>query len=285
MMSASMQYKGEDVEQAIANACDSLGVVREALDIEIKSTGSAGIFGLGRRKAVIRVTLRSTPDPAPGDPPPSADLNPERDLEAEQSPPIVSSTGTPSAVAGGSVEKNGGRGGGPDLSAPPMLSESELERARELVSRLLTLSMGEAAVELVQGPEDGKLWVELGASDSERLIGPEGQTLDALQYLLRKLISKELNRRVLLELDCAGFRVHRRENLENRACELAVEVKGDGRSRALPAMGPAERRIVHMALQNDPEIRSRSVGEGVFKKVLLHTPGKGKRRRRRYNVL
>ena len=66
--------------------------------------------------------------------------------------------------------------------------------------------------------------------------------------------------------------------LQERAVRLAQEVKETGKTRTIPAINPAERRMVHMALQDDTDIRSRSVGEGLFKKVLIYLPGKGRRR-------
>jgi len=95
------------------------------------------------------------------------------------------------------------------------------------------------------------------------------------------MLSKQLGKRVALELDAAGFRAERRQALETQALSLAATVKSSGKSRTMPAMGPAERRIVHLALQNDSEIRSRSVGEGIFKKILVHLPGKSRPRRKR----
>jgi spoIIIJ-associated protein len=68
------------------------------------------------------------------------------------------------------------------------------------------------------------------------------------------------------------------DELQARAVRLAQEVKETGKTRTIPAINPAERRMVHMALQDDTEIRSRSVGEGLFKKVLIYLPGKGRRR-------
>ena len=66
--------------------------------------------------------------------------------------------------------------------------------------------------------------------------------------------------------------------LQERALRLSQEVKETGKTRTIPAINPAERRMVHMALQDDTGIRSRSVGEGLFKKVLIYLPGKGRRR-------
>lgn len=161
------------------------------------------------------------------------------------------------------------------------LAEEELAAVRATIARLLELSVGPAEVRLAQDEQGGKLRVDLVGGQREKLVGAEGQNLEALQYLLRKMVSKQLGKRVVLELDADGFRAQRRRQLEERARELAAEVKGSGKTRTMPAMGPAERRMVHLALQDDSEVRSRSVGEGVFKKVLIHPPGKPRRRRKR----
>jgi spoIIIJ-associated protein len=62
-----------------------------------------------------------------------------------------------------------------------------------------------------------------------------------------------------------------------RAKDLAELVKADGKTQAIPPLNPSERRVVHVALQDDKDIRSRSVGDGLFKKILIYKPGKGKR--------
>lgn len=278
---ATMEYKGADVETAIAGACQALGVSREALDIQVVSTGSAGIFGLGRRPAVIRVNLRSEREASPET---SAKAEPEAATRTPKAAPKASQEAAPApAAAEQSAPPAPPRERASARSAEPAqpLSPEELTAVENTVSRLLELSVGAATVQVAQDENSGKLRVELSGGEREKLVGPQGQTLEALQYLLRKMASKQLGKRVLLELDAAGFRAERRGQLEERARELAAEVKNSGKTRTMPAMGPAERRIVHLALQEDTEVRSRSVGEGVFKKVLIHPPGKGRRRRKR----
>ncbi len=241
-MGALMEYKGDDVDQAINNACRALGVTREGLEIEVVTTGSAGFFGLGRRKAVVRVTLRG-------------EGRDGKSAPVAEPPP-------------GSVT---------EPLAP--LSPEEQDRAFGLVTRMLELTGRAVQAELAAESDAGKLRINLVGEESELLIGAEGQVLDALQYLLRKMLTKQLGRRVILELDAGGYRARRLRELEERALALAAEVKSSGKSLTMAAIGPAERRIVHLALQGDSEIRSRSVGEGLFKKVLLHPPGKGGRKR------
>jgi len=77
-----------------------------------------------------------------------------------------------------------------------------------------------------------------------------------------------------IAIDVGDFREKRQDELEDQARELAALVKEDGKTQTIPSLNPSERRVVHMALQDDKEIRSRSVGDGLFKKILIYKPGK-----------
>jgi spoIIIJ-associated protein len=81
----------------------------------------------------------------------------------------------------------------------------------------------------------------------------------------------------MFSLDAGDYRNQRSQELEAKALKLAEEVRESGRTKSIPALNPAERRIVHMTLQNDRTIRSRSVGDGHFKKILIYLPTQGKK--------
>jgi spoIIIJ-associated protein len=72
-----------------------------------------------------------------------------------------------------------------------------------------------------------------------------------------------------IEMDCEQFKERRVEELEQRARETADRVRRDGREQLLPAMSPIERRIVHLALQDDREVTTQSRGDGFFKRVAI----------------
>ena len=153
------------------------------------------------------------------------------------------------------------------------LPEDEVLRSiQEDISRLLEL-MGfpsDVTVEIV----DYSVACRISGEHEEPLVGDEGRTLDSLQYLLRKIMSRRLPDRMMLSLDVGNYRERRAEDLKVRAVKLAEQVKSDGKTQAIAALNPSERRVVHMVLQEDKAIRSRSVGEGLFKKVLIYKPGK-----------
>ncbi|OGQ99014.1 MAG: hypothetical protein A2505_11145 [Deltaproteobacteria bacterium RIFOXYD12_FULL_55_16] len=269
-MSARMEYKGTDVEEAIGNACAALNVAREELEIRIISTGSTGIFGLGRKKAAIQVSLKKSG--GHGQPRPA--------LEKKVNPPKVR-TERPAAERKPAepkvrVEHSGEREEPEEVAGDPVTLE-EMEMIRADVARILEL-MGCPSEVSMEQDQNNKVQARITGEFVDILVGPEGQTLDGLQYVLRKMIIRKFPQKVLFALDAGGFRENRLAELQARALHLAQEVKETGKSRTIPAINPAERRMVHMALQDDTGIRSRSVGEGLFKKVLIYLPGKGRRR-------
>ncbi len=270
-MSAKMEYKGTDVEEAIGNACAALNVVREELDIRIISTGSTGIFGLGRKKAAVQVSLKKeggreqrrpvqekkTSTPRGNSEKPASDRQPSPPKARAEQP--ADSEELTEEVVGDPV------------------SPEEMEAIRADIAKILQL-MGCPSEISMEQDQNNKVHAKITGEFVDILVGPEGQTLDGLQYVLRKIITRKFPQKVLFALDAAGFRENRMGELQERALRLAQEVKETGKTRTIPAINPAERRMVHMALQDDTEIRSRSVGEGLFKKVLIYLPGKGRRR-------
>jgi len=270
-MSAKMEYKGTDVEEAIDNACAALNVSREELDIRIVSTGSTGIFGLGRKKAAVQVSLKKEGGqeqkrPAPEKKASAAKARPERPV------PPNRKANAPKARA-----EQPGESEEPEEAMGDPVTPEEMEAIRVDIAKIVEL-MGCPSAISVEQDQNNKVHAKISGEFVDILVGSEGQTLDGLQYLLRKIITRKFPQKVLFALDAGGFRENRMAELQERALRLAQEVKETGKTRTIPAINPAERRMVHMALQDDTEIRSRSVGEGLFKKVLIYLPGKGRRR-------
>jgi spoIIIJ-associated protein len=113
-----------------------------------------------------------------------------------------------------------------------------------------------------------QILVRLYGRDARRLIDHHGELLDALQVLANKsLVGRKVEKDI--ELDCQEFKGRRVEEIEQRARELADRVRRDGREQLLPAMSPIERRIVHLALQDDSEVATESRGDGFYKRVAL----------------
>lgn len=269
-MAVKMEYKGRDIEEAINNACASLNVGRDEIDIEVVATGSSGIFGLGRKSAVITVRLKKEKGEAVAapTPPQKGRPRPKREKKAVVEKAVVEKAKEPGKESEFEEEDN--------IVGDPV-SPEEIEQIRQTLAGILDL-MGCPSEVAMEQDEKNKVLAHIRGDYNDIVIGPEGQVLDGLQFLMRKIITKKFPQKVLFALDAGEFRANRSEELRERALALAKEVKETGRTQSIPAINPAERRIVHMALQDDTEIRSRSVGDGLFKKVLIYLPGKGRKR-------
>lgn len=115
---------------------------------------------------------------------------------------------------------------------------------------------------------DERIQINLYGRDSRRLLEENGELLDALQVLANKsLTGRKVEKDI--ELDSHRFKARRAEDLAQRAQELAEKVRRDGREQLFPAMTPIERRIVHIALQEDADVTTESRGEGFFKRVAV----------------
>ncbi len=106
------------------------------------------------------------------------------------------------------------------------------------------------------------------------LIGRGGQTLDAIQYLTSKVLNKNGNGGKRIILDTENYRKKREENLTALAEKLGEKAKRIKRPVTVNPMNAHDRRIIHMALQNDSDLITRSRGEGAFRKIII-VPNKG----------
>lgn len=101
------------------------------------------------------------------------------------------------------------------------------------------------------------------------MIGHRGETLDALQYLCNLAVNRRLENRVHIILDVENYRQRREETLIRLAHKLSDKAKRTGRRVILEPMNPHERRIIHTALQDDPEIQTFSEGREPYRKVII----------------
>ncbi|MGD2206314.1 MAG: R3H domain-containing nucleic acid-binding protein, partial [Anaerolineae bacterium] len=101
------------------------------------------------------------------------------------------------------------------------------------------------------------------------LIGRRGETLRALQYLVRLMVGHQLKRWTNLVVDVEHYRVRRHRALKELAHRMAERVVKTERTQALEPMPAYERRLVHIALRNHPKVMTKSIGEGEKRKVTI----------------
>ena len=120
---------------------------------------------------------------------------------------------------------------------------------------------------------DGQILLEIQTADPGRLIGRQGQTLSELQYITNRMIFKQHPESPKVTLDVGNYRAQQRESLIEKAKEAAEKVRRWGDIVELEPLNAFDRRIVHNALKDDPNIETHSVEvEGTDKKAILLRP-------------
>ena len=145
--------------------------------------------------------------------------------------------------------------------------------AKELLETLLERMQEKATVSAQY--EDDRINLSIETDDAGLLIGKQGQTLDALQYLVTKMLAKQSRSKVRIAIDVEAYRARHNEALALLAQKYGEKVKKSGKSITLDPMNPYDRRIVHLALQGDKDLKTTSRGEGLYKKVVI-SPAKKK---------
>jgi len=144
-----------------------------------------------------------------------------------------------------------------------------LAQAQELMEQVLEL-MGEQATVTGRVEEDDRISLSIDTEDAGLLIGKQGQTLEALQYLLTKMAAKKSRRKVRVVIDIESYRARHQDALTQLAQKSGEKAKRSGKPVTLNPMNPHDRRIVHLALQGDKELKTMSRGEGLYKKVVVY---------------
>jgi len=229
----SVNASAKTVEEAIEQGLQALGVSRDAVEVDIIKEPSRGILGLGATDAVVQLTVR----------------------ESSVSSPVAASS---------------------DQAGLPEDADDKavvLQVGRETLTKLLD-GMGLEA-EVVEGKtgtnfdEDPPVVLDIVGRDLGLLIGRRGETLQALHFLTRLIAGRKLGRRVNLAVDVEGYKARREQSLMEMARRMASQVKQDKRSFVFEPMPANERRILHLALRDDPDVSTQSIGEGNRRKVMV----------------
>ena len=130
-------------------------------------------------------------------------------------------------------------------------------------------AMGVVAAQVETEEREGEVYASVTGKNPAVLIGRRGQTLDALQYLVNLAVGKALREPARVVVDVCGYRARREETLRRLARRLALRVKTTGRSVTLEPMSAHDRKVIHLALQGDPEVETYSEGKDPFRKVII----------------
>lgn len=246
------------VEEAIAQGLAELGLTADAVSVEVLDAGTRGFFGLGRTQVRVRLTV----NPSGGEKAVQWESAPASGPETERVD--ASESRSPSAVQSSPVSQ--------DAESQPE-HDALLDRTESVVSRILHLLNLQAQVSAhyASTERDGRhnIHVDIRGNDLSILIGRRSETLSAFQYIASLIVGKDEQEFVQLTVDVEGYRDRREKQLIQMAKRMADQVAKSGRRQTLEPMPSAERRIIHIALRDHPDVKTESTGEEPYRKVMI----------------
>jgi spoIIIJ-associated protein len=238
------------VDEAVSEGLAELGLAAEAVDVEVLDSGSRGLFGVGSRQARVRLTVK-TPDS-------SHEIGAKK---VEMSP--VGAASTPEAEGQAEISED----------AFNVLDDNLLFVSRQTVVELLEKMKITAHVEVRYGDldEEGQrpILVDVQGDDLGVLIGRRAEILNALQYIVNLIVSKQVEHWVQVTIDVQGYRARHERQLRQMAQRMADQAMKAGRRQMLEPMPAGDRRIIHLELRDHPGVTTQSVGEEPTRKVTI----------------
>jgi spoIIIJ-associated protein len=245
-----LEVAGSSVDEAIDNGLAQLGVARTDVIVEVVDEGSGGFLGIGGRDAVVRLKVLGQPK-----------------FEQKASDPGKAEVAT-GEIAEQSEDTT------PVEQVAEQTDSDEAEAALDIVTTLLDKMRVEASVTVKETEPDDltgeiRSIMDIRGQDMGVLIGPRGETLNALQYVTRIMTGHKLRRRTTFIVDVEGYRARREQALASLANRMADKAVRAGRPMTLEPMPPNERRIIHLTLRQDERVHTESTGEGQRRKVRI----------------
>ena len=247
------------VEEALSQGLAQLGLTADKVSVEVLDAGNKGLFGLGKPQVRVRLTVI----PEGGAPPAPETGSTPHEMEAK-----------PAAQAKArAVDRT------PAKPDPVKVTESKLEHdplldhTEAVISKMIHLLHLKAQVSAHYGEQDREgrrdIHVDIRGEDLSVLIGRHSETLNAFQFVASLVVGRETQDWVQLVIDVEGYRDRRKKQLIQMATRLAEQVMKSGKRMSLEPMPSAERRIIHIALRDHPEVKTESTGEEPHRKVTI----------------
>ncbi|MCW5877627.1 MAG: protein jag [Anaerolineales bacterium] len=233
---ANLEIIAPSKEEAIRKGLQELGLSEEQVHIEVLDEGSGGLFGLGGRQARVRLTVTG------GERQETAAAAPSRRQPAHSDLPVDTE----------------------NLLAITQATVEELLHHMDVRAQVES-SLGEPEEDEPEAP----VMVNITGGDLSILIGRQAETLQALQLITRLIVSKEVGHSAHIVIDVENYRKRREDSLRQLAQRMAQQAISSGRRQNLEPMSPAERRIIHIALRDNPEVTTESTGEEPRRKVVI----------------
>lgn len=262
----TVRITAKTIEAAVAEGLEKLGIGREEAVVHVVEQPSSGLFGLIHKKmAVVDI---SAPDEEAeeeiSEEAPVAEIPAEEAKEETPAEEPKAEEAAPEAEEAPAEEKKAER------EEPTFDPEEQKKVAEEAKTFLAGVFAGmHLAVTMECRMTEERIMINLVGDGLGILIGKHGQTLDALQYLTNLAAGKSFRHHYFILLDVENYRERRQDTLEALARRLAGKVKRTGEEIRLEPMAAGERRIIHLALQDDHAVSTDSEGEAPYRYVVI----------------
>lgn len=246
-MTADLEFTGRNVRKAVQQAAKKLQIPIEDIRYDILSHGSTGIFGLaGVKKARIRLrNHHGGATPA------------EQSTDNERVAPV-------------SVDDDGGDSN--DQQSQHM--EEALSIGKDVLRRMVEAISPEATIEVQQKDREWRLVIQGGQAGV--LIGKRGQTLEAMQLIVEKAVRRVNGHDFRLQVDVEDYLAKKQAGLVQTAQRLAQKAVAKNNPASLGYLNAHDRRVVHIAMKDRRDVRTKSVGEGPIRKLMIYPRQKSK---------
>lgn len=260
----TIEATGKTIEDAVRSGLVRLGLMEEEVTIEVLAEPKSGFLGFGSKPAKVRLTEKARKNApiydieeeerkaAPPAAPKAAEAAPAEDVTAEVPEEPVEEP------AAGEAEP----------AEETFMAEEAAAKAKAFLQDVLRNMGIEVMIEKMI--KSDKIILHLHGKNLGILIGKHGQTLDALQYLTNLTTNQGEETRHFIMLDVENYRQRREETLKQLAVRLAGRVKRSGEKVVLEPMNGYERKIIHVALQNEAHVRTESEGQDPYRHVVIY---------------
>jgi spoIIIJ-associated protein len=249
-MTKSYEFQGKSVEAAFNKAIEALQIPAEKIRYEVLTHGSSGIFGIvGVKKAKIKVYLEQ-------------EMESNSRFKRNEAGPAVSGAHE-GRVKDHSAEDKRKRKNDPASFADGV----------QTLQTIVDCITDGATVRLGQGTD--KLIFTISGGERGVLIGKRGQTLESIQYLFEKMINKKSTRRIKVVVDVEGYLEKRKKNLQALASRMAEKVRRIDKPVTIGQMNAHDRRVVHIHLKGEKDVRTQSIGDGYYRKLMIFPKKQG----------
>ena len=268
----TVRITAKTIEAAVQQGLEQLGISREEAIVHVVEQPSSGLFGMFHKKmAVVDI---SAPEEAPEETPEEVSAVEEKPAETV---PVETVEETPAPVEAAPAEEVAAPAAeeAPAEKKPareefvfnPEEQKQTAEEAKAFLAGVFSGMHLTVTMECMMSEE--RILINLHGDGLGILIGKHGQTLDALQYLTNLAAGKSFRHHYFVLLDVENYRERRKDTLEALAKRLAGKVKRTGEEVRLEPMAAGERRIIHLALQDDHAITTESEGEAPYRYVVI----------------